>query len=47
MCGITGFWNTSIELNFQSLDAIIQRITNTLVHRGPDDGGNGSMKQLE
>ena len=35
MCGITGFWNPSEQINTESLEAMSQ----TLVHRGPDDGG--------
>ena len=40
MCGITGFWNTSTELDSQNLQTIVQRMTSTLIRRGPDDGGN-------
>ena len=40
MCGITGFWNLSRHLSSEELQAIAQRMSNTLVHRGPDDGGS-------
>lgn len=39
MCGITGFWEISQEKNHSSLQAIVQQMSNTLLHRGPDDGG--------
>jgi len=39
MCGITGFWNTSIEISADKLQAIAQQMSDTLLHRGPDSGG--------
>ncbi|WP_199248597.1 asparagine synthase (glutamine-hydrolyzing) [[Phormidium] sp. ETS-05] len=39
MCGITGFWDISLKRNKSSLQAIAQQMSNTLLHRGPDDGG--------
>lgn len=39
MCGITGFWNLSQNLNADQLQAIAQRMSDTLIHRGPDDSG--------
>jgi asparagine synthase (glutamine-hydrolysing) len=39
MCGITGFWNTSIEVSADKLQAIAQQMSDTLLHRGPDSGG--------
>ena len=39
MCGITGFWNTSLELNIDELRAIAQRMSDTMLNRGPDSGG--------
>jgi asparagine synthase (glutamine-hydrolysing) len=39
MCGITGFWNTSIEFSSDNLQAIAQQMSDTLLHRGPDSGG--------
>ena len=40
MCGITGFWHLSTELNFQSLQAIVRQMSDTLMLRGPDAGGD-------
>ena len=40
MCGITGFWNLSRHLSSSELQAIAQNMSDTLVHRGPDDGGS-------
>lgn len=39
MCGIAGFWNTSQQFNNSHLENIIRQMSNTLIHRGPDDGG--------
>ena len=39
MCGITGFWNTSIEISADKLQALTQKMSDTLLHRGPDSGG--------
>ena len=39
MCGITGFWNPSQQLTSDLLEAIARQMSNTLLHRGPDDGG--------
>ena len=39
MCGITGFWNTSIEVSADKLQAIAQQMSDTILHRGPDSGG--------
>ena len=39
MCGITGLWNTSIEVSADKLQAIAQQMSDTLLHRGPDSGG--------
>ena len=36
MCGITGFWNTSIEISADKLQAIAQQMSDTLLLRGPD-----------
>jgi asparagine synthase (glutamine-hydrolysing) len=40
MCGITGFWETSRQLSTDKLRYIVQQMSNTLIHRGPDDGGH-------
>jgi asparagine synthase (glutamine-hydrolysing) len=37
MCGITGTWSGS--LSTASLDDVCRRMTDRLLHRGPDDGG--------
>lgn len=37
MCGITGYWSGSI--NIEDMGAIVQQMSTTLHHRGPDDGG--------
>lgn len=39
MCGISGFWNTSIEFSADKLQAIAQQMSDTMLHRGPDSGG--------
>jgi asparagine synthase (glutamine-hydrolysing) len=39
MCGITGFWNTAKASDSQSLETIVRQMSDTLVRRGPDDGG--------
>ena len=40
MCGITGFWDISRQINNDNLPIIIQQMSNSLIHRGPDDGGS-------
>ncbi|MFN4067772.1 MAG: asparagine synthase (glutamine-hydrolyzing) [Thermosynechococcus sp.] len=37
MCGIAGLWAS--DLNQQEISSIVERMANTLTHRGPDDGG--------
>jgi len=39
MCGITGFWDISRRLNADRLQELSRQMSNTLLHRGPDDGG--------
>ena len=39
MCGITGFWDTSGAGPADRLTSIVTAMADTLVHRGPDDGG--------
>ena len=39
MCGISGFWETSRQLNNDLLPSIVQQMSNSLIHRDPDDGG--------
>jgi asparagine synthase (glutamine-hydrolysing) len=39
MCGIVGFWDNSQQFNTDQLAPMVQRMSDTLLHRGPDDGG--------
>jgi asparagine synthase (glutamine-hydrolysing) len=39
VCGITGFWNTSIEVSADKLQTIVRQMSDTMLHRGPDSGG--------
>jgi asparagine synthase (glutamine-hydrolysing) len=39
MCGITGFLDISNTTNHETLQSVIRRMTDRLVHRGPDDSG--------
>jgi asparagine synthase (glutamine-hydrolysing) len=39
MCGIAGFWDHSGSLNREQMTRRVGRMTNSLVHRGPDAGG--------
>ncbi|WP_435183947.1 asparagine synthase (glutamine-hydrolyzing) [Cylindrospermopsis raciborskii G7] len=43
MCGITGHWTKSI--NTQELEFIAREMSNSLYHRGPDDGGTWADKR--
>ena len=38
MCGITGFWQTSGG-EVSAMEALARRMSDAIVHRGPDDGG--------
>src|SRR5438094_8028383 len=38
MCGITGFWRASLDLE-ELMTRRGETMNNTLHHRGPDDGG--------
>ena len=40
MCGITGFWDTSRQISADYLPIIVQQMSKSLIHRGPDDGGS-------
>ncbi len=40
MCGISGFWDTSRQISNDRLPMIVQQMSNSLIHRGPDDGGS-------
>ncbi|MBD2538445.1 asparagine synthetase B, partial [Coleofasciculus sp. FACHB-SPT36] len=39
MCGITGFWDISRQKSALEMQAIAQKMSDALLHRGPDDGG--------
>lgn len=39
MCGLTGFYSLSIRRNSTDMQSNLRRMTSTLAHRGPDDGG--------
>jgi asparagine synthase (glutamine-hydrolysing) len=39
MCGITGFLNPQRELRSDELDRMVQAMSATIFHRGPDDSG--------
>ncbi|MEA5571822.1 asparagine synthase (glutamine-hydrolyzing) [Calothrix sp. UHCC 0171] len=39
MCGVTGFLDSTKQMNADSLRSLAQRMTRTLQHRGPDDSG--------
>jgi asparagine synthase (glutamine-hydrolysing) len=39
MCGITGFWDTSIEMSADRLRSIVTSMSDAILHRGPDSGG--------
>ncbi|MGB6297221.1 MAG: asparagine synthase (glutamine-hydrolyzing) [Rivularia sp. (in: cyanobacteria)] len=40
MCGIAGFWDTSREISNDRLPIIVEQMSNSLIYRGPDDGGS-------
>lgn len=39
MCGITGFWDIIQQNHRDEIPVIIQNMSDTLIHRGPDDAG--------
>ncbi|MBD1878440.1 asparagine synthase (glutamine-hydrolyzing) [Coleofasciculus sp. FACHB-T130] len=39
MCGITGFWDISRQKSALEMQAIARKMSDALLHRGPDDGG--------
>ncbi|MBF0465894.1 MAG: asparagine synthase (glutamine-hydrolyzing) [Nitrospirae bacterium] len=39
MCGITGFVDLSHQLTVVQLNGVIKKMSNTIIHRGPDDSG--------
>ncbi|MEH2148917.1 asparagine synthase (glutamine-hydrolyzing) [Nostoc sp.] len=40
MCGIAGFWNISKRVSPEELCYIVEQMSDTLLHRGPDNGGS-------
>ena len=40
MCGITGFFDSSQQMAADTMQLIVRRMSDTLLHRGPDDGGS-------
>src|SRR4051812_10834899 len=42
MCGISGF----VDLNNNSSESILENLTNTLSHRGPDGFGNHFFQKI-
>jgi asparagine synthase (glutamine-hydrolysing) len=40
MCGISGFWDTSRQNSNETMQRIVQQMSDKLLHRGPDDGGS-------
>ena len=39
MCGITGFWDPSLQQDSEYLETIVKEMSAQIVHRGPDDRG--------
>ena len=39
MCGITGFFDTTISTSKETLIGIVTRMSDRISHRGPDDSG--------
>lgn len=39
MCGITGFWDPSLQCDSECLEAFVKKMSAQIVHRGPDDHG--------
>ncbi|MBW4646789.1 MAG: asparagine synthase (glutamine-hydrolyzing) [Goleter apudmare HA4340-LM2] len=40
MCGITGFWDIYRQISANYLPIIVQQMSKSLIHRGPDDDGS-------
>lgn len=45
MCGLTGFLDTAASLDCDAQRAIVRRMAASLLHRGPDDGGEWMDEQ--
>jgi len=39
MCGITGFWNMKQQVRIAAPKEVIQKMTDAIIHRGPDSSG--------
>jgi asparagine synthase (glutamine-hydrolysing) len=39
MCGISGYWDISRQISNEQLPIVVEQMSNTLLHRGPDSGG--------
>lgn len=39
MCGVTGFWDTSKRTSSDMMQAALHKMSDTIVHRGPDGAG--------
>jgi len=39
MCGITGFWDPTLQQDAKSLEVQVTRMAERILHRGPDDQG--------
>lgn len=40
MCGIAGFWDTSVTTSYDAMQNLVTHMRDALIHRGPDGGGN-------
>lgn len=40
MCGITGFINVISNLDAEKLTSLVSQMSDSIIHRGPDDGGH-------
>lgn len=39
MCGINGFFDTEKQMSSEEMGSVVQKMSHTLAHRGPDDSG--------
>ena len=39
MCGINGFFDTEKQMSPEEMGSVVQKMSHTLAHRGPDDSG--------
>lgn len=46
MCGIAGFWLSARHRGDETLTAAVQRMTDRMVNRGPDDAGHWCDEQI-